>query len=105
MDSRAGKTPSRRGGSVEGGRTSIMQGTVTFLAGMAHQGDYIRWKLPLIVVPSRASHTPTEHEGVRNATTVGVRNVMTRHNAVFRKREVTSSGGLVCLIFSMVSVL
>ena len=54
-----------------------MQGTVTFLASMAHQGDYIRWKLPLIVVPSRASHTPTKHEGVRNATTVGVRNVMT----------------------------
>lgn len=76
-----------------------MQGTVTFRTSLAHQGDYVRWKLPLIVVPSPASHTPTEHEGVRNVTNVGVRNVMTRKNSVFRNWEVISGRGLVCIVF------
>lgn len=78
-----------------------MQGTVTFRVlsaeRVAPQGGYIRWKVLFIVVPSPASHKPTEHEGVRNFTTVG--NVMAGQNSIFRKREVILSEGLVRDIF------
>lgn len=47
-------------------------------------GGYIRWKLPFIVVPPRASHKPTEHAGVRNVTIVSVKNATTRQNSIFR---------------------
>lgn len=60
---------------------------------------YIRWKEPLIVVPSWASHKPTDHEGVRNFTIVGVRNVTSEQNSIFRNWEVILSRGLVFVIF------
>lgn len=82
-----------------------MQGTVTLHGQMGHQGCYIRWKLPLIVVPSWASHEPTEHEGVRNFTIVGVRNVTTGYNSIFRRWEVISSRGLMFVTFLIASAL
>lgn len=45
-----------------------------------------------MVVPFLASHTPTEHEEVRNVTTLRVRNVMTgtipflEHGSYFEQR-------------------
>lgn len=66
---------------------------------------YIRWKLPLIAVPSWASHKPTEHEGVRNFTIVGVRNVTTGHNSIFRMWEVILSRGLMFVISLIASAL
>lgn len=72
---------------------------VTLHRRVAHPGGDMGWKLPLIVVPSWASHRPTEHEGVRNFTIVGVRNVTTGQNSIFRNWEVILGGGLVFVIF------
>lgn len=87
-----------------------MQRTVTLdgrWAGDTLRG-YIRWKLPLIVVPSWAGHKPTEHAGVRNVTIVSVKNATTRQNSIFRNWEVILSKGLVhvCLcVFLIASAL
>lgn len=80
-----------------------MQGTVTFraLSAWLPKEGYIRWKVLFIVVPSPASRKPTEHEGVRNFTTVG--NVMAGQNSIFRKREVILSEGLVHDIFFLIA--
>lgn len=76
-----------------------MQGTVTLHGWVAYQGDYIRWKLQLIVVPSWASHKPTAHKGVRNITIMSVETVTTGPHSVFRNWEVILSGKLVFVIF------
>lgn len=82
-----------------------MQRTVTLHGRVDHQRGYIRWKLPLIAVPSWASHKLTEHEGVRNFTIMGVRNVTTGHNSIFRMWEVILSRGLMFVMSLIASAL